>query len=202
MYKLFFIAAIFIYISIVLEVHAQLLETGCERSVIESYSGNEKQHVLLYLNETRQFTDEFMRLFVENRFEEIYKLNKNLKILIGKDSGQGVILTNPETVRQKYGQITHYEYHNQFIAFLIAGPIYLNDPVDTIYRIKTADSGGDAFLLSVRTRKSKFEDKLLLQNVSLTKLVTSNAAKRENPKSSNKQETCSGMKNGLKVKLP
>src|SRR5215204_6202338 len=97
------------------EVKAQAITVGCSRSTIESYSGNEKLPVLRYLDEARRVADKFMRLFAENEFDEIYKLHKDMKILVVKTPNDGAISMSLEAVRQKYGQITRYEYRDQVL---------------------------------------------------------------------------------------
>jgi hypothetical protein len=181
------------------EAKAQELMISCSRTTIESYSGNEKQPVLRYLDEARQVADKFMRLLAENKFDEIYKLHKDMKILVIKKSNSGAAVPmSLEAVSQEYGQITSYEYRHQSLLYLLNGPIELRGTVGTWYAVKTANTVNGDLYMHVGTYKYHVEDSShLLSGV----LRERNDKSPEWEYNNSPQKTCNGMKEELKVKI-
>jgi hypothetical protein len=194
-------AVIFLFFQVLVftEARAQELMVTCARSTIESYSGNEKQPVLRYLDEARQVTDEFMRLFSENKFDEINKLDKNIKFWVKKDSAAETVRMTPAAVWQEYGHITRYEYRNQHLLYIFNGSIQLKGTVGTWYAVKTAKSESDHLYMSIETHKYRVEDRPRLLSFSLKEWGKDKSPEWEYYRDPKEQKTCTGMKDGLKV---
>lgn len=141
-----------LYVSANTEVGAQAIFATCNRSTIESFPEQEKRPVLLYLDESRQAVEEFLRLLVEGKFDEIYKLNKKVKIYVQGNPNVAMDLTDFD---QKQGRITHFEYRNQGVIWdLPTSEIDLSGTVGTWYSVKTTKTKNGIVSLLVHTHKS------------------------------------------------
>jgi len=201
MRRLYLPAVIFLLFQVLVftEASAQALAVTCARSTIESYSGNEKQPVLRYLDEARQVADEFMRLFSENKFDEIYKLDKSIKFWVKKDSAAETAQMTLAAARQEFGHITRYEYRNQNLTYLFNSSIQLKGTVGTWYAVKTAKSKSDHLYVSIETYKYRVDDSSHLLSFSLKEWDKDKSPEWEYFSDPKKQKTCTGMKDGLKV---
>ena len=182
------------------EIKAQGLEIGCSRTTIESYSGNEKKPVLRYLDEARKVTDEFMWLFAEQKYDEIYKLHKDMKIWVVRNPKERADEMSLDAVVQEYGQITKYEYRNQIVLHYINSPIELKGTTVTFYAVKTTKSESNNLYISVVTDKYRVEDNAYLSSAHFEERDSD-----KNPVSdyiSPLSKTCNGMEKGLRVKIP
>ncbi len=196
---------IFIFICLLTytEVKAQALLVSCDRSTIESYRGSEKEPVLRYLDEARQTADEFMRLFAEDRFDEIHRLNKSVIIFVRKESADKMVKMKLPAFRQEYGQLARYEYRNQHLSYPLGGPIELNDRVGTWYEIMTENSENDRHFISVSTHKYRVGDKPGISSLSLQRWGKNQTPLpweyyEDTPK---KLKGCVDMEDRLKVKI-
>jgi hypothetical protein len=181
------------------EAKAQAIASDCLRSTIESYPGNEKLPVLRYLDEARRVADEFMRLFAENEFDEIYKLHKGMEILVAKKTNDGAVPMSLEAVRQQYGRIIRYEYRDQALLYTLDGPIELRGTVLTRYAIETANAQSGDLYMHVETHKYDEKDSSRLSSSSLREL---NDESPERQYYDSPQKTCYGMERELKVRIP
>jgi hypothetical protein len=182
-----------------IEAKAQANSIGCLRPTIESYSGDEKLSVLSHLDEAQRVADEFIQLFADNKFGEIYELHKGMKIYVIKRSGDGAVSMSLEAVRQEYGQITRYEYRDQVLIYTFNGPIELSRTVVTRYATETAKIQGGDLYLHVETHKYKAKDSSRLLSSSLREL---NDKSPEREYYDSLQKTCDGMERELKVRIP
>ena len=95
------------------ETGAQRTAVICLRSSIESYPERERRPVLQYLDEARRVADEFVRLLAEGKYDEIYKLDKGVRIWV---QGQANIKVDLATYEQKHGKIVTVQSVGFFAA--------------------------------------------------------------------------------------
>lgn len=138
------------------KIEAQDVFDRCSRTTIESFPEEQKRPVLQYLDESRQAADKFVRLLAEEKFDEIYKLNKRIKIWV---QGQPNTEMDLAAFRQTQGTITNFEYREQDLIWnLFSREIDLRGTVGTWYLVKTTNTAnGAAGSLLVETRKGQKE---------------------------------------------
>jgi hypothetical protein len=195
------IILILICILAFVEVKAQALAVSCDRSTIESYPESEKKPVLRYLDEARQTADEFMRLFADDQFDEVYKLNKFLTIFVKKKSNDEMVAMSLPAFRQEYGRLPLYEYRNQHLLYILNGPIQLRGTVGTWYELMTENSGkSERAFIWVETHKYRAEDKPAILSLGIKEAGKRPALPWEYYESSSKKpKGCVTMEDGLKI---
>lgn len=156
------IVFLLLYVLSIAEAGAQDIFVGCNRTTIESFPEQEKRPVLLYLDQSRKVADEFVRLLAEGKFDEIYNLNKMVRIYVHGDPNIEMDLA---TFEQKQGRITHFEYRNQEIAWQLATELDLRETVVTWYSVKTTRTKSGLVSLQVSTSKKRDEQKSLFEHV-------------------------------------
>jgi len=179
------------------------MAVGCDRSTIESYTGNEKEPVLLYLDEARRTADEVMELLAADRFDEIYKRNKSLTIFVpNKTSGEMVTMSLP-AFRQDYGRLARYEYRNQHLLYNFYDSIELRGTAGTWYELMPANSKrSDRTFIWVETHKYKVGYKPGVLSLGIRKWGKNTAPPWEYYEAgSKKRKGCFNMKDRLKVRL-
>lgn len=124
-------------------VNAQDIFATCNRTTIESLPGHEKVSVLNYLDDSRKVADEFVRLLAEGKFNEIYSVNKMLRIYV---QGNPNVAMDLATFEKEQGRITNSEYRNQEIVWQLGNRLGLRENVYTWYSVKTTRTKRDLSL--------------------------------------------------------
>lgn len=149
------------YFSAFIKVRAQFTAVRCSRTTIESYAEHERRPVLQYMDEARQFSDEFMRLLAGGKFDEIYNIDKKVRIWIQESPAKKVDLAGFE---QTQGKIINFQYRNQdIIWYLTSAEINLRGTVGTWYAVKTTKTKNGFASLLVETHKARGEQKLIFE---------------------------------------
>lgn len=142
-----------LFFSIFIEAKAQMTAVRCNRATLESFPKQEAQPVLQYLDEARESADKFMRLLREEKFDEIYNLNKRTRIFVQDTPAVEMTLAEFE---QTQGKITRFEFRDQdIIWYLNDYLIHLNGTVGTWYAVNTTKTKDKPVLMLVETRKIK-----------------------------------------------
>lgn len=165
MRKLFLLNVLFLFlfISNFIKVKAQETAVRCSRVIIESFSKQENNPVLQYLDDERKTADKFVRLLAEGKFDEIHDSNKRVSVWVQGNPNVEMDLT---TFVQTQGKVTKFDYRSQdIIWYLNNNLISLRGVVGTWFAIKTTKTKDEFFIMLVETQRAKDMQNSIIKSV-------------------------------------